>query len=187
MGDQPDRAGHHGEAAAHAPRDLELARDGADRTRRIDGKSAAGGRGSLGADELHELDIPAGKAVLGRQREELRRAGVDLLVHRVAEATDGPLGIAVLTDNSGCDGTQVCAGLGVLQAQLEHARGVLGRTSESIANPEQARGDGTLQSFGCAEIGEPRDDRARRHAVLNERDRDGVEHDRLLGCRKATL
>jgi hypothetical protein len=53
------------------------------------------------------------------------------------------------------------------------------------AQAAQARGHRGLQRFGGARIGEARGQRARRHAMLDQRDDDGVEGDGLLRRRDA--
>src|SRR6202521_1816820 len=86
MGDEADRAGHHGKAAAHAPGELHLTCDRPDRARRVDRKVAAVSLRRLLGDQVHQLDMPTGETVLRGQCEEAGCAGIDLLVDGVAEA-----------------------------------------------------------------------------------------------------
>ncbi len=71
--------------------------------------------------------------------------------------------------------------------RLEHAGHVFDRASVARPEPEQPGRDCCLQRLRSTEIGEPGGNRARGHAVLDQRDGDGVEDGRLLGSGQAAL
>src|ERR1700686_4541984 len=70
---------------------------------------------------------------------------------------------------------------------LQGARGLLDRTAEAVAHAEQPGGHRCLERLGRAVVGEARGDRAGRQAVLDQGDRERVEHDRLVIVREAAL
>src|ERR1700704_224574 len=63
VGDEPDRASHHGQPAADLPGQLELARDGSDGARRVDRQGLSGGPRHGFPDELHQLHVATVEAV----------------------------------------------------------------------------------------------------------------------------
>ena len=70
---------------------------------------------------------------------------------------------------------------------LQRSCCLLDRPSEPIAHAKQSRGDRGLQGLGRPVVGEARGDRARREAVLDEGDGEGVEHYRLMAVGQAAL
>src|SRR5439155_15302994 len=181
VGDEADRAGHHRQAPADLPGQSELAGDGPDGARGIYRQRALEGTGRFRGHQLHQADVVAGETVLGRDLEELRHAGIDGLVDRMAEAGDRAPPFPRRGDN--VDG-ELLVGAGRAppfgEGLLEHSRHLLDRAPEAVAHAQQARGDGALERLGRAQVGEPGRDGAGRHPVLDERDRDRVEDGGLL-------
>src|SRR5439155_21092749 len=99
VGDEADRAGHHRQAPADLPGQSELAGDGPDGARGIYRQRALEGAGRFRGHQLHQADVVAGETVLGRDLEELRHAGIDGLVDRMAEAGDRALPVASTGDD----------------------------------------------------------------------------------------
>src|SRR5439155_12574112 len=90
-------------------------------------------------------------------------------------------------DDSLSERLQVSVIAGVLERLLKNARDLLGGPAEPVPHPQQAGRDSPLQGFGRAQVGHPRGDRARRHAVLDQRHRDRIEHHRFLRSWKPAL
>ena len=99
---------------------------------------------------------------------------------RVAEPWHGPLGLPLAGHEPACQRREVRLGGISGQGLLQHARGLLRGAAEPIAHAQQPGGDRSLQRLRRTEVRQPRRDRARRHAVFDQRDCDGVEHDRFL-------
>jgi hypothetical protein len=59
---------------------------------------------------------------------------------------------------------------------LEEAGGVLGDAQDDAADAQQAGGDGALQRFGGAGVGQPGRQGVGRDAMVGDRHQDGVEH-----------
>ena len=68
----------------------------------------------------------------------------------------------------------------ILQGLLKHFRGLLRAAGEHAADPAETGRDCRLQRFGRREIDQPRRDRLRRHAVLDQSDQQRVENLGLL-------
>src|SRR5438067_1232701 len=183
VGDKAHRPGHDGEAAGDPPGQLQLARDGGDRPRGVDWKLASIRRGRLLGDQLHELHVRPGVAVLHGQGKEPGRARVGGLVHRVAEARDDLLARPV----TGHDLARDLPALAARGRLLEQARRLLDRSPETVAHAQQPRRHGRLQGLRGAEVGQPGGDRARGDPVLDQGDQDRVEHHRLAMVRQAAL
>src|SRR3990167_1809135 len=83
---QPDGTRQDADAAHDLPRQPEFATDGADGAGRVDRQHLAGGTFSLGADQLFEPDVVAGKAVVLGDLEQARGARVNRLVQRMTES-----------------------------------------------------------------------------------------------------
>ena len=122
--------------------------------------------------------MAAREAVLGGQCEEPGRARVGRLVDRMPEAGDRLLSrLEALDDLPGCG-----AGLASRRSLLEHASRLLDRPSEAVAHAQQAGRDRRLERLGSPVVGQPRRQRARSDAVLDQRHGDGVEHHRFPGA-----
>src|SRR6202008_1476330 len=106
------------DAAAEPPVEAELARDRADRTGGVDRQGLLQHALGLRRDPLHQLHVPALVAVLARDLEKPRRARVDRLVQRVADAGDAALLRAEVGDDRAGDLRQRAIA-GVAQAVLE--------------------------------------------------------------------
>src|ERR1700730_739684 len=176
VADKPDRPRHHGQPAAYPPRDGELARDGADGSGSVDRQVACRAATRLCRYRLHELNVPAGKAVFGRQREEPRCSRIDGLVDWVSQACDRPLPFLLCGDDMSCQLVQLCLRTRSFECFLQGACGLFDRASKTVADAQQSRCHGALQRLGGAVVGEAGGDRARRHPVLNQRHGQGVEH-----------
>src|SRR5580765_499126 len=88
VGDEPDRACDHGDAAGHAPGEAELAADRPDRAGRVHGQDPARRSLGLGTDQLHQVDVVAGPAVLPGELEQPHGARIDRLVDWMTEPRD---------------------------------------------------------------------------------------------------
>src|SRR4029077_15092701 len=93
VGDETDRAGDDRQAAAHLPREVELAEDRANGAGRVDRQLPSIGSARLLGYEPHELDIPSRQPVFEGDREQARRSWVDRLVDRVPQAGDRVLSL----------------------------------------------------------------------------------------------
>src|SRR5438093_10193960 len=145
VSDEPDRPGHDGKAAADLPWDLELAGDGRDGAGRVDRQPAAQGRARLFGDQLDQLDLAAGEAVLGRDLQEPRHPGVDALVGRMAKPRDELTPLAVRGHDPAGDLAQTSAWLGRRERLLEHPRRLLHGAPVATAQPEQPGGHRGLE------------------------------------------
>ena len=135
---------------------------------------------------LHQRHVVARQPVLGRDLEQPRRARIDRLVQRMAQARHDLLALAVGGDDLARHVGQRPGGLGAGRDRLvQHARGAFGAADEHAAEPAEAGAHGGLQRFGSAGVGQAGDQRARRDAVLDQRHHDGVEGHRLLRRRDA--
>src|SRR6266851_1282320 len=158
-----------------------------DCARRVDGQLAAEAARRLLAHDLDQLHIAAGESVGLRHLEETRRARVDRLVDRVTQPRNCSLRLLLPGDDPFGKGLQVGVVACILERLLKHSSDLFRGPAEAVPHPQKARRDRALQRFGRAKVCHPRGDRARRHAVLDQRDRDRVEHHRLLRSREPAL
>src|SRR5712691_1299645 len=166
--DQPDRPRHHAEPAAHLPVEAQLARERPDGSRSVQRDVF-----KLG----HFLNEPAVFSVVAGLTSDFKEphgSRVDGFMQWMAEAGDSLV--------VGDDFLRVIApGRGFGQ-QL---RAALGRADEHAPQPAQTGCDGRLHGFGRAEVREPRGERARREAMLDQRHHHRVEQLRLARLRRA--
>jgi len=174
--DQADRTRDDRKAAAHLPWEVELAQDGADGAGRVDRQVAAVSRARLLGDQLHELDVAPGQAVVGGDREQPGGAGIGRLVDGMPESRDGLFRFLRAGHDLAREVARFGIGCGGPKRLLERSRRFFDRATETRSHSEQARCHRALQRLGRAEVGEARRDGARGEAVLHKRDGDRVEH-----------
>src|SRR5579875_38326 len=186
--DVPDEAygaGRHGEAAADAPGQSQLGSDGRHGAGHVDGKIAPRLPRRLRADPRHQRDISAGESRLRRDLEQGRRARIEGLVKRMADAGDDLPSRAERRHDLPRDGVEI-GPLAVRQRLLKHARRVVERSGEDGAEAEESGRHRTLDRFRRAAIGQPRRKGGGRDPVLHEDDHHRVEDARLRLLRQAT-
>src|SRR6266508_6234627 len=136
VGHKPNRARHHGQAAANPPRDLHLTGDRGDGAGGIDRQLAPVDGARLLRDELHQPDVTAREAVLGRQREEPGSPGIASSVDGVTDSRDRLLAGAESGDDLARNRTPVAPP----RRFLEEARRLLDRAAKAVAHAQQAGG-----------------------------------------------
>src|SRR5579875_2761299 len=156
-----------------------LSRSGAASLRR------AGMTRRLLADPRHQRDISAGESRLRRDLEQGRRARIEGLVKRMADAGDDLPSRAERRHDLPRDGVEI-GPLAVRQRLLKHARRVVERSGEDGAEAEESGRHRTLDRFRRAAIGQPRRKGGGRDPVLHEDDHHRVEDARLRLLRQAT-
>ena len=113
-------------------------------------------------------------AGLARDLEQTHAARIDRLVDRMAEAGHA----LVLGEHGGCV-------LAVRHRVAEDARHAFHRADEHAAEAEEAAGDRRLERLRRPEVGEARDKRTGRDAVLYQGHHHGIEELGLAGRRYA--
>ena len=134
----------------------------------------------------HQRDVHAPKAVLLGDLEQSGHPRIDRLVDRVADAKGSPAWRSAPRPRSGsADAGMLDLGR-VGDRGGEDPRGAFRGSDEDGADAEDPGGHRALQRLGSAQVGQSRGNRARRHAMFDERDQHRVERHRLLWGREAS-
>ena len=91
-----------------------------------------GNHRGLVRDQLHELHVAAREAVGGGHLEELGGPGVDVAMHGMTEAGDGPASALVPFDDSAREAAQVRLLVGPGEGFLKCPRRLLDGTAEAV-------------------------------------------------------